>query len=37
MDRVAAAGERFRIDVLGPPPATPQLPEESQRLQVHAP
>ena len=37
MDRVAAAGERFRIDVLGPPPATPQLPEEPQRLHVHAP
>ena len=37
MDRVAAAGERFRIDVLGPPPATPQMPEEPQRLHVHAP
>ena len=37
MNRVAAAGERFRIDVLGPPPAAPQLPDEPHRLQVHAP
>ena len=37
MNRVAAAGERFRIDVLGPPPAAPQLPDEPHRLRVDAP
>ena len=37
MRRAAAAGERFRIEVLGPPPATPRPPAEPQRLRVHAP
>jgi hypothetical protein len=33
----AAAGERFRIEVLGPPPATPQPWDEPQRPQVRPP
>ena len=36
MDRTAAAGHQFRIDVLGPPPAAPQPPDEPQRLRVPA-
>jgi mannose-6-phosphate isomerase-like protein (cupin superfamily) len=36
-DRAAAAGERFRIEVLGPPPAAPRPQDEPQQLRVHAP
>ena len=37
MGRVAAAGERFRIEVLGPPPAAPRPQDEPQQLRVRAP
>jgi hypothetical protein len=37
MGRAAAAGERFRIEVLGPPPVTPRPSDEPQRPRVHAP
>jgi mannose-6-phosphate isomerase-like protein (cupin superfamily) len=37
MGRAAAAGERFRIDVLGPPPAAPRPQDEPHQLRVHAP
>jgi quercetin dioxygenase-like cupin family protein len=36
LDRAAAAGDRFRIEVLGPP-ATPRPQDEPQRLRAHTP
>jgi len=36
MGRAAAAGERFRIEVLGPPPAAPRPQDEPQQLRVPA-
>jgi hypothetical protein len=37
MGRAAAAGERFRIEVLGPPPAAPRPQDQPQQPRVPTP